>query len=67
MARRVFVVGLFLFGNGKAANLISRYAATDLAEPDMRGRAMSRVVFASTFGAVLGPALIGPAELAGRR
>ena len=62
----VFLVGLFLYGNGQAANLISRYAATDLAEPDERGRAMSRVVFASTFGAVLGPVLIGPAERAGQ-
>ena len=61
----VFLLGLFLYGNGQAANLISRYAATDLAEPNERGRAMSRVVFASTFGAVLGPVLIGPAEAAG--
>ncbi|MFT3851303.1 MAG: MFS transporter [Ilumatobacteraceae bacterium] len=61
----VFVVGLFLFGNGQAANLISRYAATDLAAPDERSRAMSRIVFASTFGAVFGPVLIGPAEAAG--
>jgi len=61
----LFLVGLFLYGNGQAANLISRYAATDLAEPGERGRAMSRVVFASTFGAVLGPILIGPAEAAG--
>ena len=58
----VFLVGLFVFGNGQAANLLARYAATDLAEPDERGRAMSRIVFASTFGAVLGPLLIGPAE-----
>lgn len=63
----VFLVGLFLYGNGQAANLISRYAATDLAAPSERGRAMSRVVFASTFGAVLGPVLIGPAESAGEQ
>jgi MFS family permease len=61
----VFLVGLFVYGNGQAANLLARYAATDLAEPDARGRAMSRIVFASTFGAVLGPLLIGPAEYAG--
>ena len=58
----VFLVGLFVFGNGQAANLLARYAATDLAEPDERGRAMSRIVFASTFGAVLGPLMIGPTE-----
>ena len=63
----VFLVGLFLFGNGQAANLIARYTATDLALADERGRAMSRIVFASTFGAVLGPiAMIGPAEAAGQ-
>jgi MFS family permease len=61
----VFLVGLFVYGSGQAANLLARYAATDLAEPDARSRAMSRIVFASTFGAVLGPLLIGPAEYAG--
>ena len=54
----VFLGGLFLYGSGQASNLLARYAATDLAEPDHRGRAMSRVVFASTFGAVFGPLLI---------
>jgi len=63
----VFVAGLFLFGSGQAGNLLARYAATDLAEPDERSRAMSRIVFASTFGAVFGPVLIGPAEAAGQR
>lgn len=61
----VFLPGLFLFGNGQAANLLSRYAATDLAHPDQRGRAMSRILFASTFGAVFGPLLIRPAQIAG--
>ena len=61
----VFLVGLFLFGNGQASNLLARYAATDLADPEHRGRAMSRIVFASTFGAVFGPLLISPAEIAG--
>ncbi len=62
----VFLVGLFLYGSGQAANLLARYAATDLAEPEERSRAMSRIVFASTFGAVFGPVLIGPAERAGQ-
>lgn len=61
----VFLAGLFLFGNGQAANLLARYAATDLAEPDERSWAMSRVVFASTFGAVFGPLLVVPAQWAG--
>ncbi|MGE0308379.1 MAG: MFS transporter [Acidimicrobiia bacterium] len=62
----VFLVGLFLYGNGQAANLLSRYAATDLAEPEQRSQAMSKIVFASTCGAVLGPLLIGPMERAGQ-
>jgi MFS family permease len=60
-----FLSGLFLFGNGQAANLLARYAATDLAEPSERSSAMSYVVFASTFGAVFGPLLIRPFQWMG--
>ncbi|MEY3615972.1 MAG: hypothetical protein RLZZ518_974 [Actinomycetota bacterium] len=60
-----FLGGLFLFGNGQAANLLARYAATDLALPEQRSSAMSYVVFASTFGAVFGPLLVQPAQWAG--
>ena len=63
----VFVAGLFLFGSGQASNLLARYAATDLADPEERGRAMSHVVFASTFGAVFGPLLIAPPNAPARR
>jgi hypothetical protein len=34
--------------------------------PADRGRSMSRIVFASTFGAVFGPLLVAPAERAGQ-
>lgn len=61
----VFIIGLFVYGSGQASNLLSRYAATDLAESDQRGRAMSRILFASTFGAVLGPVLVQPSQWAG--
>ena len=61
----VFLMGLLLYGAGSSTNLLARYAATDLAEPDERSRAMGRILFASTFGAVFGPTLIGPAESAG--
>lgn len=61
-----FLLGLFMFGSGQAANLLARYTATDLAVPEERSRAMSRIVFASTFGAVFAPLLIGPAEAAGQ-
>lgn len=62
----LFLIGLFLFGNGQASNLLARYAATDLAHPDERARSMSRIVFSSTFGAVFGPLLIAPAQAAGQ-
>ncbi len=62
----LFVVALAAFGAGQATNLLARYAATDLADAHERSRAMGRVVFASTFGAVFGPVLIGPAERAGQ-
>ncbi len=58
----VFLPGLLLYGAGSATNLLARYAATDLAEPERRGRAMGRILFASTFGAVFGPTLVVPAE-----
>ena len=62
----IFLSGLFLFGNGQSANLLSRYAATDLAKAENRGAAMSKILFASTFGAVFGPILIKPAEHLGQ-
>ena len=49
-----FVFGLFLYGSGQASNLLSRYAAMDLAAPDQRSQAMSYILFGSTFGAVFG-------------
>jgi MFS family permease len=58
----LYLVGQMLFGVGQASNLLTRYAATDLAEADERSRAISRVLVCSTFGAVLGPTLVGPAE-----
>ncbi|MFN0092413.1 MAG: MFS transporter [Acidimicrobiales bacterium] len=58
----VFLLGLFIYGNGQASNLLARYTAADLALPDERSRAISRIVFASTFGAVFGPLGIGPTE-----
>lgn len=61
----IFLVGLFLFGNGQASNLLSRYAATDLADVKTRASTMSRILFASTFGAVFGPILVVPAERLG--
>ncbi len=61
----MFILGLFLYGSGQASNLLSRYAAMDLAAPEKRSQAMSYILFGSTFGAVLGPVLIKPAEQIG--
>lgn len=57
----LFVVAMMLFGAGITAGLQARFAATDLAEPDRRGRALAMVVWATTVGAVAGPNLVEPA------
>lgn len=62
----VTLLGLVLFGSSTAANLQSRFAAVDLAEPGQYGRALSLVIWSTTVGAVIGPNLSGPgASLAG--
>ena len=55
-----FLLGSLLFGGATASNSQARFAATDLAEPHSRGRALSIVVWATTVGAVAGPNLTGP-------
>ncbi|HEU5044460.1 MAG TPA: MFS transporter [Nocardioidaceae bacterium] len=55
------LVGACLLGATTAANGQSRYAATDLAKPAQRARALSTVVWATTIGAVAGPNLTGVA------
>lgn len=49
---------LVVYGAGTATNLMARYAGADLATPARRGRAVSTVLFATTFGAVVGPNLV---------
>jgi MFS family permease len=58
---QLLLVGTTLLGATTAANSQSRYAATDLAEPRRRARALSVVVWATTIGAVAGPNLTGVA------
>lgn len=53
--------GMFLLGAGTTAGLQARFAATDLATPERRGRSLALVVWATTLGAVLGPNLSEPA------
>jgi MFS family permease len=61
----LLMVATTLLGSATAANSLSRYAATDVAEPDARARALSLVVWATTIGAVAGPNLTGLAGRAG--
>jgi MFS family permease len=60
------LLGLLLFGSGTAANLQSRFAATDRAEPSQVGLALSLVVWSTTIGAVAGPNLTGPGATVAR-
>ena len=57
----VLLLGALLLGTTSATNLQARYAAADLAAPDRRARAVGLVLWSTTFGAVLGPNLVGPA------
>lgn len=57
----LLLAGSALLGASTSVNLASRYAATDLATPEHRGRDLSVVVWATTIGAVVGPNLTGPA------
>ena len=62
----VLLLGGGLLGANSATSYQARYAAADLATPRTRARALSLVLWATTFGAVLGPNLVGPAgDLAG--
>lgn len=68
-ATRVFpllLVGVVLIGAGNAGNLQSRFAATDLAATERRGRDLGTVVWATTIGGVLGPLMLTPGEALGQ-
>lgn len=58
----LLLVGATLLGSTSAANNAARYAGTDLAPDDKRGRHLSLVVWAATIGSVVGPNLTGPAS-----
>ncbi|KQV04011.1 MFS transporter [Microbacterium sp. Root1433D1] len=68
-ALRIFpllLAGILMIGAGNAGNLQSRFAATDLAAPQHRGRDLSIVVWSTTIGGVAGPLLLGPGEIVGQ-
>lgn len=56
----LFFAALFVYGAGTATNLQARYAGTDLAKPNQRGKAVSTALVATTVGAVAGPNLVEP-------
>lgn len=48
-----------IYGFGTATNLQARYAGTDLANAEQRGKAISIAMVSTTFGAFAGPNLVG--------
>jgi len=62
----LLLAGIILIGMGNAGNLQSRFAATDLATPEHRGRDLSVVVWSTTIGGVAGPFLLSPGEQLGQ-
>ena len=61
----LLLIGIVMIGMGNAGNLQSRFAATDLAMPEHRGRDLSIVVWSTTIGGVTGPLLLTPGEALG--
>ena len=54
----LMLAGMIALGSGTAVSLQARFAATDLAAPETRGRDLSLVVWMTMVGAVVGPALV---------
>jgi MFS family permease len=61
----LLLLGSVLIGFGNASNQLSRYAAADLFPASRRASAIGIVVWGATFGAVIGPNLVGWAGQAG--
>ena len=63
----LFLTGMVLMGITNAAVVLGRFAAAEVNPPEHRGAAISNVVLGGTFGAIVGPLLVGPVgTLAGR-
>ncbi|CAN5156823.1 MFS transporter [soil metagenome] len=56
----VLIAAFIMLGVGTSVGLQARFAATDVAAPERRGRDLSIVVWTTTIGAVVGPNLFGP-------
>ena len=56
----LFLLGMVMMGITNAAVVLGRFAAAEVNPPENRGAAISNVVLGGTFGAIVGPLLIGP-------
>ena len=56
----LFLAGMLFMGIANAAVILGRFAAAEVNPPEKRGAAISNVVLGGTFGAILGPLLVGP-------
>lgn len=61
----VVALGIAMVGVASTVQLLSRFAATDLALPATRARDLSLVVWSITVGAVIGPNLLAPGSYIG--
>ena len=61
----VLALGIGTLGVASAVQLLSRFAATDLALPQHRARDLSLVVWSITIGAIVGPNLMVPGAVVG--
>lgn len=59
------LIALFFLGSANAVSLQARFAAADIPTNRPKARDISIVVWATTFGAVIGPNLIAPGEALG--
>ncbi len=62
----ILCLGVLGAGAGNAANLATRYAASDLAPEDRRGRTISLIVWATTIGSTTGSVASGFASNFGK-
>jgi len=60
-------LGVLGAGAGNAANLATRYAASDLAAPERRARTISTIVWATTIGSTTGSVVSGTASDIGEK
>ena len=56
----LFLAGMVMMGITNAAVALGRFAAAEVNPPERRGAAISNVVLGGTFGAIVGPLLVGP-------